>query len=56
MSNGQVAFGENGKGLTTEEIERCVIASLPKGELKRVLLIPPDGTRAFSGASAIVSA
>ncbi len=56
MSNSHIAFDNNGKGLSAEEIERCVTDSLPERGIKRVLFIPPDGTRAFSGASAIVSA
>ena len=66
MNNEHVAVDQNGRGLSTEEIERCVAtslsetslseASLPKGGVKRVLFIPPDVTRAFSGARAVLQA
>jgi len=61
MKSGHIALDQNDLGLSTQEIERCITASLSQnsslqGRIKRVLLIPPDATRAFSGAGAILRA
>jgi nickel-dependent lactate racemase len=56
MNNGHIVLDQNGRGLSEKEIESCVAASLPHGDIKRALLIPPDATRAFSGAGAVVKA
>ncbi len=49
----RVAEGE--KGLSREEIESCLLASLEGRRLRRVLILPPDFTRLHSGAGAITN-
>ncbi|MBR4702410.1 MAG: DUF2088 domain-containing protein [Oscillospiraceae bacterium] len=49
----RVAEGE--KGLSREEIENCLSASLEGRRLRRVLILPPDYTRFHSGAGAITN-
>jgi len=66
LTKAQISLDQNDQGLSTTQIKRCVAATLPwesllgaspsQGGIKRVLLIPPDATRAFSGAGAVLKA
>lgn len=46
---------ESPNGLTTEQLRRALAESLEGKELKKVLIIPPDFTRMYSGAGKLTA-